>query len=233
MPPSTRIGDVQVYEADASTLEPGCWLNDGVIAYLLELFQSRRQPACAELVVLEPTTTFTAAMVGDADVLHDMFSEKAGRAIPLTQQLLGADLVVMPVSNNEDADAAGGGSHWSLLIFRRGEDGTTGRYEHYDSCNNANAANARALMAATAPLLFPAGSQPPRMQLARMTTPQQANGFDCGVYALAISEIVCAGPTHRGAAPPEAVTAAVRSLTPEAVAGKRAEWLALLRSAMK
>lgn len=232
MAPSACIGDVQVYEADAATLEPGCWLNDVVIAYLLELFQSK-QPARAELVVLEPTTAFTAAMVADPNALREMFSEKAGRAIPLTQQLLQADLVVMPVSNNEDADAAGGGSHWSLLIFRRGEDGMTGRFEHFDSCSNANGPSARGLMAAIVPLLFPDGSQPQRMQLVRMTTPQQANGSDCGVYALAISEIVCASPTMRGTAPADAVTSAVRSLTPEAITQKRAEWLVELRAAMK
>ena len=88
-------------------------------------------------------------------------------------------------------------------------------------------------MAAIAPLLFPAGSQPQKMQLVRMTTPQQANGSDGGVYALAISEIVCAGPTIRGTAPTEAVTSAVRSLTPETITKKRAEWLAELRVAMK
>lgn len=225
-----------MYEEDATTLEPGCWLNDAIIAYHLELFLSKHQLSQPRMVILEPTTVFTAVMVGDPGQLREMLSvSRSAGAVPLTQQLLDADIVIMPVSNNEDAASAGGGSHWSLLVFRRrtGVDDAAGRFEHYDSCSNANGPNARNVMAAIAPLLFPTGMQPQRMQLVRMTTPQQANGYDCGVYTLAISEIICAAPVDDGATSSDTVTAAVRSLTPEAVTAKRAAWLEEVRQAMK
>lgn len=231
-PPSASIGDVKIYPEDVATLEPGCWLNDAVLAYLLEAFRCR-QGGQQRLVILEPTTAFTVIMVAHPGQLREMLGvSRAKDAVPLTQELLDADIVIMPLSNNEDAAEPGGGSHWSLLVFRRrGADGKP-RFEHYDSCNDANAPSARSLMAAILPLLFAAGAQPPRTQLMRMTTPQQANGSDCGVYALAISEIVCAAPVNGGAAPSEAVTMAVRGLTPEAITTMRSKWLKELQAAL-
>jgi Ulp1 family protease len=58
-----------------------------------------------------------------------------------------------------------------------------------------------------------------------MVTPLQANGYDCGVYVLAIAELVCrAPPAERGDPPSEAVGAAVQGLTPTDVTAKRREW---------
>ena len=56
--------------------------------------------------------------------------------------------------------------------------------------------------------------------------PRQANGFDCGMYVLCISELL--RHAHEGAAAEEAA-AAVRELTPAAVTAKRREWLEGLR----
>ena len=133
------LGDVLVYDEDVDTLLPGKWLNDQVIAYLLGMFDARRESSDG-VVVLEPSMTFTAGMVGEAELLREMLSvARTSGATPLAEQLGVADLVLMPVNNNEDASIAGGGSHWSLLAFRRqGGQGGKPRFEHYDSCDNAN-----------------------------------------------------------------------------------------------
>lgn len=223
------LGDVKVYAEDVETLAPGCWLNDAVIAYLFEHFSRQPQPG---VVLLEPPATFTAAMVGDATALREMWSvSSTPGATPLTAQLLAADIVLMPVSNNDDSMVAGGGGHWSLLVFRRRAASCGApRFEHYDSMEQANAPSAKLIMSACAPLLF--DKAPARLQLVRMTSPQQENGFDCGVYALAVAELLCAAPAAGGAAPSPAVTDAVRALTPAAVTAKRQSWLELLRSAL-
>ena len=228
-----KLNDATVYEDDASTLQPGRWLNDAIITYLFERFGSQPMQSGGSVVLLEPATTFTAAMVGDPFALREMFGVRRGAGVPpLTEQLAAASIVLMPVNNNEDAGAVGGG-HWSLLVFRRrGGEGGQPRFEHYDSCDQANAPNARAVMAALAQLLF-GDTKIAKLQLVRMSTPQQANGFDCGVYALAIAEILSAAPAEGGAPPAESVTEAVRALTPEAVTAKRKAWLELLSGAME
>ena len=225
MEPSANIGDVKIYRKDASTLRPGCWLGDQAIAYLFESLARGASKAGASLVLLEPSLTFTAAMVGDAGALREMLSvPHGGGTVSLLQQLEAAELVLMPVNNNDDASALEGGGHWSLLIFRRrGTADAKPRFEHYDSCGHANGSVAKSIAIALAPLLM--ATKAPRMQLVSMETPNQANGYDCGVYVLAIAEIVCAAPPEElGHAPSDGVTAAVRGLKPADVTAKRQAW---------
>ena len=86
-----------------------------------------------------------------------------------------------------------------------------------------------------------------------MTTPQQVNGYDCGVYLAAIAELVAAyaRPARRSShhsdhddldghasrqaddAGGETLATAVRALTPSGVAAKRAEWLGLITDALE
>ena len=80
-------------------------------------------------------------------------------------------------------------------------------------------------MGAVGPLLVGGGgTADPKMSLVSMTTtPQQANGHDCGLYTIAIAEALCEGlasdklPAALGAIP-----ARVAALTPTKVDGKRA-----------
>ena len=248
--PSAKNSDfgVQIYAKDVATLEPRQWLGDQVIAFLLETFSERASASGAtppSLLLLEPSVSFTAAMVGEASVLREMLSVPAGgSSVPLVQQLAVAQLVVMPVNNNEDASVAEGGGHWSLLVFRRaGDEKRSGpRFEHYDSAAGANGPNAQAVMRAIAPLLLGSAdfsSLPkPIPQFVRMVTPQQANGHDCGVYMLAIAELLCCGteaePVASGEAlgqpVSEALTERVRALTPEVISAKRKAWCTILGS---
>lgn len=225
------LGDVLVYDEDVDTLLPGKWLNDQVIAYLLGMFDARRESSDG-VVVLEPSMTFTAGMVGEAELLREMLSvARTSGATPLAEQLGVADLVLMPVNNNEDASIAGGGSHWSLLAFRRqGGQGGKPRFEHYDSCDNANGPQALAIARAMAPLLM---ERVGHLQLMRMTTPRQANGHDCGAYLLAIAELLCTARSGGGEPPVGgALSEAMRALTPQAITAKRDEWLNVIREAM-
>ena len=65
--------------------------------------------------------------------------------------------MLIPVNDNEDPDAAEGGGHWSLLVFRRhGQEGGAARFEYYDSLLASNLAHAKRVAATLAPLLLPA-----------------------------------------------------------------------------
>ena len=138
------------------------------------------------------------------------------------------------MNNNDDASKAGGGGHWSLLLFRREGDAQHGaaRYEHYDSCGKANVLVAKSIALALSTLLL--GPRPGTLPLVNMECPQQANGFDCGVYVLAFAEILAlAPPGDIGKAPSAALKEALHALRPEGITAKRAAWHAELMAAVE
>ncbi len=214
-------GDVVLYEKDVQTLEPGAWLNDQVIAFFFE----RLAAECAsdDVLLLEPSIVFTARMLQDSAALAEMCSVSSSPGAPtLSARLSTASLVLMPINNNEDPEALEGGGHWSLLCFRRASAaaGSGGRYEHYDSCAGANAAEASAVAKCLAPLLLP-GERGPRVQLVKMVAAQQANSWDCGVYVICFAELLCRGEQAE----------LIRSIAPQVVADKRRACRAMLREA--
>jgi sentrin-specific protease 8 len=185
MAPRAVIGDCICTERDVNTLLPKAWLGDQVISYLLQHFARHLDAAQdSRTLLLEPSITFTMAIVGSAEAVREVLSandtelRKSG-ATPLTEQLAVADTVIMPVNDNGDASALEGGSHWSLLVFRRrgGEEGRP-RFEHYDSCHHANLQQAKTIMRAVAALLLPPAQARGTIQLVKMDSPQQANGFE-------------------------------------------------------
>lgn len=227
---SARLNDVILYEQDARLLEPGRWLSDQCIAFAFE-YLAGGAPAAQ---LLEPATTFMASVLGDAAALREVLAQPRTAGAPSLADQLSAPqtkLVFLPINDKDDPDAHDGGGHWSLLVYRR-RDGEPDRFEHYDSCEcGANAEHARAAARVFEPLLRAAGAPPPKaVKLVKMTTPQQANGYDCGVYALCIAELLCDALSAEAL---EAAAAAVRSLTPAAVTAKRAEWLERVRAGGK
>ena len=119
----------------------------------------------------------------------------------------------------------GGGTHWSLLAYLRGVDGADDAFLHFDSLGGANASAANALAAAAAEAL----GGPRAVAAARNVrhdppgTPRQTNGYDCGVYVLEVADAVCdaRGDERR-------LRESLRAITPERVAARRAEMLALV-----
>lgn len=212
-------GDAQLSEADMGLLQPGRWLNDQLIAYFFEGFATSSQ---GSVLLLQPFVTYMASVLQDSDQLREMLAVPSQRgATSLLEQMGERQLILMPINDKTDPDQHEGGGHWSLLVFRRGGDGTPPRYEHYDSCSNANASHARAAAGTLAKLLQP-HSRGLTLKLVAMNSPQQANGFDCGVYVLATAELLCSGGSQ------EAVAEEIRALTPQDVAARRREFFAQL-----
>ena len=154
-------------------------------------------------------------------------------ATPLAEQLAAADVVLIPVNDNQNAEQADGGGHWSLLVFHRGGDAAR-RFDHYDSCNHANLPHARSIMAVLCKLLCLQGHR--KAPADKDEHSSQANGYDCGVYCLAIAEMVCAATAEHQASSSsdihELITAAITQLTPTVVHAKRSEWYELLLGAL-
>lgn len=81
----------------------------------------------------------------------------------------------MPIKNDQ-----AGGSHWSLLVYSR----LLNIFFHYDSLNGSNARVAKKV----AERIYQFLSVPIGARFVEAETPQQSNGYDCGMYVLKITK---------------------------------------------
>lgn len=88
------------------------------------------------------------------------------------------------INNNEDVDFASGGTHWSLLVYRRDYN----CFEHYDSMDGMNLRIAKKCVSIIKPFIC---SDVSSAKFEEPWTPQQENGYDCGVYVMAIAQTLC------------------------------------------
>lgn len=163
---------------------PTAWLNDRVLQFALEWMRCGSDQA-SRVAVLEPAQV--SFLVHQCDE-EDYADFRAGAGVD------GKEMVLLLVCNDADL-TVGGGSHWSLLVYR-----TAGpSFEHYDSAGTSNAAAAGVRAAKLWRVLGrPAASCPP---VQARTTPQQTNGHDCGLHALGSAEAVLRGGPPASGAP--------------------------------
>jgi len=105
--------------------------------------------------------------------------------------------VFLPVNDNNAAgtDAfriPGGGNHWSMLviILTAKHDDKFSYFSfdislHFDSCNRSNAEAAKCVVAKASKVL---NYSPKCCGVCSCPSPQQSNGYDCGIFALGVAE---------------------------------------------
>ncbi|KAI5082870.1 hypothetical protein GOP47_0002613 [Adiantum capillus-veneris] len=91
---------------------------------------------------------------------------------------------MLAVNDNEDVNMVGGGCHWSLLVYRR----DLNKFQHYDSMGGMNARHARKLATTIQSFLGPDAAS---ANFEEAWTPHQVNGYDCGVYVMAVAQVLC------------------------------------------
>lgn len=169
---SFTLGDVSLTSEDIATLAPRSFLSDLIIAFA---FQSIAESSPSSHRFLQPASVFMAACgITDAQLAH-IFQ-------PLHLDV--ADVVYLPVNNNDQPSRAYGGSHWSLLQFRR----ATNSFHHYDSFAGYNDDVARRIAAAFTVALAPTAAAAPPAFVVESAAPQQTNSFDCGIFVICIAE---------------------------------------------
>jgi len=166
-------GDVVLRRSDLEILQGHYYLNDRIIEFYFCYLSSFSSP---NILLVAPSVSFWILNTPDVGSLQ-LFVD------PL--RLPDKELVIFPVNDNNDVSVAGGGSHWSLLVYHR----TRNIFEHYDSCLQCNRSYAEKLFENIKGFM---GSPASSATLTSHFTPQQSNGYDCGVFVLAIVKELCA-----------------------------------------
>uniref|UniRef100_A0A0E0MC10 Ubiquitin-like protease family profile domain-containing protein n=1 Tax=Oryza punctata TaxID=4537 RepID=A0A0E0MC10_ORYPU len=154
--------DAALFDSDVVSLVAPNFLSDGLINFALA----------------HMTTKFADG--GDLLLLDGAYDKRPGPCSNHSLVLASRRMVLLPVNNSESLDKADAGSHWSLLVL----DNSTGRFVHHDSSGGANLTAASRLADALRPLL----PVPPQGPPISGPTPQQRNGYDCGLGHLPLVE---------------------------------------------
>lgn len=165
--------DAVLYNSDVKLLSGESeWLNDACIHFYLTVLQ-QRYPL---VKFMDPSVITFLMHQCDDDDLEDFSSSFDKTCVAYA----------VPINDGHQHGAnwqnPGCGSHWSLLWIRS----DVVVYTHVDSVTGRNA---RAALAVANVLSRVLGHNP-GIAVTELRTPQQYNGYDCGLHALAAAEIL-------------------------------------------
>ncbi|KAF1319338.1 Ubiquitin1-specific protease, partial [Globisporangium splendens] len=186
--------DVQLYDSDVALFATHQWLNDNAInfyfQYLVHDALCERNGGAAaavdDLLLMDPAVVSCMMLQCDDDDEY----EDLGRGLNLDSKRV----CFIPVNDNDQF--GGESTHWSLLVYRRQERS----FAHYDSSSGHNTHAAKKITTKFEKMLrlcgvIDADSADENATKATFVsvreTPQQRNGYDCGMYVLVIAEYLC------------------------------------------
>lgn len=205
--------DVVLRRSDLTILSGPHFLNDRIIEFYFSYLTSCHP---SEFILLvPPTISFWVTNCPDLESIKDFLQ-------PLN--LPSKKLVIFPVNDNNDVEKAEGGSHWSLLAFYRGKN----MFVHHDSFGGSNKRYAKRLYEALVPYMGISDGA----YVECSNTPQQMNGYDCGLYVLAIARAICCWYAREGPKDEEDLwfSYVKEQVSPSVVFGMRNEILGLIWS---
>ncbi len=121
---------------------------------------------------------------------------------------------------NDNSNQTAGGSHWSLLLYRR----DTNRFSHYDSQSGSNSLHARRI-AVKLEAFLGTGVKVPFVE---EQSPSQQNSYDCGMYVICNAEALC-----ESARVEDCPHLPAQIITPPYITRKRTEWYSLIQRLAK
>lgn len=208
--------DVVLRRSDLGILGGPHFLNDRIIEFYLSYLHS--QYPSPDILLVPPSISFWITNCPDVESVKDVVK-------PLN--LPEKKLVFFPVNDNIDLLKAEGGNHWSLLAFER----DANLYVHHDSFGGYNTCHAKRLYEAVVPHMESSGTAFCGRFVECSSTPQQKNGYDCGLYVLAIARAIwfwysSSRPKNGGLW----FSSVEQQVTPSVVSGMRKEILGLISS---
>jgi sentrin-specific protease 8 len=192
--------DFVLRRTDLDVLGGPCYLNDQIIgfyfSYLTSLVKSE------DILLVPASVSFWLANCGD---------KESAKACAEDLKLSEKCLVLFAVNDNDDLSGGESGSHWSTMAYYR----NMNAFVHHDSMEGVNNLNALKLFDAVKAFMGSAESSSTKLSKSRNKkkkdkgaasksvgapsaepcflegpTPQQSNGYDCGLYVLAISRTI-------------------------------------------
>lgn len=195
--------DIVLRVSDSDILEGPYYLNDQIIAFYFGYLSSSCDSN--DILLVPPSVSFWLANCKE-EALKDIIE-------PL--KLSSKKLVLFTVNDNDDLSGGDSGTHWSLLVYDR----SSNTFSHHDSMEGVNNSHAMKLFEAVKGFMGPtakpntASSSTPKGRMKKKKdvgatakavavadaepsfiecdTPQQTNGYDCGLYVIAIAKVIC------------------------------------------
>jgi sentrin-specific protease 8 len=193
--------DFVLTRMDLDILEGPCYLNDNIIgfyfSYLTSFFNSE------DILLIPPSVSYWLANSED---------KESARACSEALKLPEKKLVVFAVNDNDDLSGGESGNHWSVMVYGR----NINAFVHHDSMEGVNNLDAMKLYEAVKGFMGTAVSSSSKSSKSRnkkkknkgaatesigapsaeigfleFPTPQQSNGYDCGLYVMAIARTIC------------------------------------------
>jgi len=203
-----KYKDIVLRASDLDVLGGPCYLNDQVIGFYFSYLSS----LCGrnDVLFVPPSISFWLANC-DAD-------SREPAVEPL--KFLSRRLVVFTVNDCDDLGGGESGTHWSILIYDRSKNS----FLHLDTMEGVNYDHAFKLYNSVKEFMGKAPGQSTlissslkaktkKKDLAKQVSkaeptiaeplfeeynaPQQTNGYDCGLYVMAIAKAVCESYSSR------------------------------------
>lgn len=213
--------DVVLRRSDLDILNGPYFLNDQIIEFYFS-YLSSCYPS-EDILLVPPSISFWIMNCPVTNGLKEFLE-------PL--QLPAKKLVIFPVNDNDDVSIAEGGSHWSLLAFER----HSNIFVHHDSNRAMNKQHAKRLYNAAVGFMHMPGSSSASDAKYQDCpySPQQENGYDCGLYVTATAKAICYWYTSNAEKDKDGLwfSAVKEHVTPSVVAGMRTEILGLIKGFM-
>ncbi|KAL1227234.1 Protein SHQ1 [Trichinella pseudospiralis] len=165
--------DVSLRQSDVELLKGRNWLNDQILSFCFEYFTQVVFPDFADSVAfIEPAVIHWIKLDSDTDSLHEVLP------------WLKKSLLLIPV--NDSDSAAGGGHHWSLLVYRKEQE----KFEYYNSSLYSNLIGVKGLANKIFRLVHYKEENIPSAEVVEIPCAKQINYYDCGLYVIIFAEIV-------------------------------------------
>ncbi|XP_055518854.1 sentrin-specific protease 8 [Leucoraja erinacea] len=201
--------DSLIRHSDMLLLNPPNWLNDHIISFAFEYFATEQyKELLGKVCFISPEVTQFIKCTTSQEEL----------AIFLEPLALNQKSLVFLAVNDNSVQAAGG-SHWSLLHYSRDKD----CFSHFDSCSSMNESHARQIARKLQHFLGTKSEVPFLEELA----PVQKNSYDCGMYVICNTEVLCE-QYLRGEQRPLMMV-----VTPSYITQKRVSWKKLIERLSK
>ncbi|XP_033309375.1 sentrin-specific protease 8-like [Bombus bifarius] len=160
--------------SDIALLQGSHWLNDVIIGFYFEyLDEILNKNERRDFYFISPELTQLLKMTDPNQYI--IFLDP--------HSITECKCMFFPLNNCDKTDAAGG-THWSLLIFCKGDK----TCYHFDSAKGSNAAIASKFAESVMDCVL--DKKEPNKKFVEVDSPQQSNSYDCGVYVLCLTDVI-------------------------------------------